>query len=87
MLPFPQYLKIDVDGIEEQIIGGASRALADRRLRSVLIELNTERAACRDRVVSALRAAGFALQHVQRAPLFDKSIYAPVYNHIFVRED
>lgn len=86
-LPFPHYLKIDVDGIEDQIVSGAARTLRDRRLRSVLIELNTERVACRDGVVAALAAAGLALREARRAPMFDTSVYAPVYNHIFVRED
>ena len=36
--PFPHHIKIDVDGIESEIISGAPRVLADMRLRSVLIE-------------------------------------------------
>src|SRR5579863_8793624 len=34
----PNYLKIDVDGLEEQILDGAVKTLADPALRSVLIE-------------------------------------------------
>ncbi len=58
---FPTHLKIDVDGLEPEIIDGASRVLQDPRLRSVLIEIN--RASERDRAVPALlEAAGFALR-------------------------
>lgn len=39
-LPVPQYLKIDVDGIEAKIVKGATKLLADKNLRSILIELN-----------------------------------------------
>ncbi len=39
-LDFPNHIKIDVDGIEEQIISGATRTLGDPRLRSVLIEIS-----------------------------------------------
>lgn len=85
-LPFPAYLKIDVDGIEDQIIQGARHTLADPRLRSALVEVNTERAGYRDAVVAAMAAAGLALREVRRAPMFDATVYAPVYNHIFVRE-
>lgn len=85
-LPFPTHLKIDVDGIEDQVVHGAARTLADRRLRSVLIELNTDRAAYRDEVCAVLTAAGLPLREVRRAPLFEGSVYAPVYNHIFERE-
>jgi len=42
-IPFPNYIKIDVDGIEHQIILGAQKTLSDRRLLSILIELNNGR--------------------------------------------
>lgn len=38
-LPFPNHVKIDVDGIEEQIVQGAGRTLADPRLKSALVEV------------------------------------------------
>jgi len=39
-LPFPTHLKIDVDGLEQQILEGATHTLQDPRLKSLLIELN-----------------------------------------------
>ena len=39
-LPCPTHLKIDVDGLEPQIIEGAKRLLADPRLKTLLIEIN-----------------------------------------------
>jgi FkbM family methyltransferase len=38
-LPFPNHIKVDVDGLEEQVVRGAARVLRDPRLRSVLIEV------------------------------------------------
>jgi FkbM family methyltransferase len=38
-LPFPNHIKIDVDGIEDQIVYGAERVLDDPRLRTVLVEV------------------------------------------------
>ena len=38
-LPFPTHIKIDVDGIEDQVVAGASEVLADERLKTVLIEV------------------------------------------------
>ncbi len=38
-LPFPNHLKIDVDGIEADIIRGAGRTLTDHRLKSALVEV------------------------------------------------
>jgi len=42
-IPFPNYVKIDVDGIEHQIILGAQKTLSDKRLFSILIELDNGR--------------------------------------------
>lgn len=41
-LPVPNFLKIDVDGIEAKIIKGAQKLLADDKLKSILIELNED---------------------------------------------
>ncbi|MBU7317616.1 FkbM family methyltransferase [Paenibacillus oleatilyticus] len=38
-LPFPEYIKIDVDGSEELVIKGAENTLRDNRLKSIFIEL------------------------------------------------
>jgi FkbM family methyltransferase len=38
-LPFPNHIKVDVDGLEEQVVRGAARVLTDARLKSVLIEV------------------------------------------------
>jgi FkbM family methyltransferase len=40
-LPVPTHVKLDVDGIEPKVVAGAKRTLADPRVRSVLIEINT----------------------------------------------
>lgn len=40
--PYPNYLKIDVDGIEIQILKAATSVLKNPALRSVIVELGTE---------------------------------------------
>lgn len=40
-MPVPAHVKIDVDGLEHKVIAGARTTLADRRVRSVLIEINS----------------------------------------------
>ena len=40
-IPPPEHVKIDVDGIEDQVIAGMEGLLANPRLRSVLVEINT----------------------------------------------
>jgi FkbM family methyltransferase len=40
VIPAPDHIKIDVDGIEPRIVAGARRVLADGKVRSLLIEIN-----------------------------------------------
>jgi FkbM family methyltransferase len=60
-LPAPNYLKIDVDSIEERILAGASETLRDPDLRSVLIELEEADTARNHRLAAALEVAGLRL--------------------------
>lgn len=57
-VPVPTHIKIDVDGLEPQVVSGARATLADARVRSVLVEINTNLDEHWD-VVDALVASGF----------------------------
>jgi FkbM family methyltransferase len=57
--PFPTHIKLDVDGLEWPILRGATKTLRDRRLRSVMAELNLNDVAELERVKDLLLAAGF----------------------------
>jgi FkbM family methyltransferase len=83
--PFPAHIKIDVDGIEAKIIDGAARTLSDRRVRSLLVELNAALAEDR-RAIASIEAAGFRLLHRKRSPAFNVVKFPEVYNYVFVRE-
>ncbi len=39
-LPIPDYIKIDVDGFEYKVIEGAKETLKNKKIKSVIIELN-----------------------------------------------
>ncbi len=60
-LPAPHYLKIDVDGLEERILLGARRTLADPALRSIMLEMEERETPRNRRLTAALAAAGFRL--------------------------
>ena len=42
-LPLPDYIKIDVDGIEHKIIEGSNKIFENKKLLSILIEINENR--------------------------------------------
>ena len=81
-LPFPTHIKIDVDGIEPRIIEGAKEVLQNRKLKSLLIELNT---GLDDHmsVISVLKEFGFSVSNKVRSALDDPS--CKLYNYIFER--
>lgn len=59
--PFPTHVKIDVDGLEPDILEGAAATLADARVRSVMAEVSLTDEQARGRSLAALEKAGFAL--------------------------
>ncbi|HIA12560.1 MAG TPA: FkbM family methyltransferase [Flavobacteriales bacterium] len=40
VLPIPQYMKIDVDGLEPKVIRGAKETIKDENFKSILVEIN-----------------------------------------------
>ncbi len=86
-LPAPTHLKIDVDGLEPDIVEGAARTLAS--VRGVLIEIN--RKSLRDRgLADTLRAHGLRLVSERSAWLSRvdrrREAEVPTANLIFVRD-
>lgn len=54
---FPTHIKIDVEGGEIGVLAGASRVLADERLRSIIVEAHDQSA--EDTMAELMTAAGF----------------------------
>lgn len=59
-LPCPNYIKIDVDGIEIPIIRGAENTLRNPNVRSVIVELGTPEE--QEEAVKLLEQAGFKVK-------------------------
>lgn len=66
VVPIPHYMKIDVDGFEPKVITGSRKVLADRKLRSLLIETNQNLADHRQ-MVEELQFLGFRYDPAQVA--------------------
>jgi len=64
VLPVPTHVKIDVDGLEHKVIAGAQATLADTRVRSLLVEINTTLEPHRA-IVAAMQDLGFTYSEAQ----------------------
>lgn len=58
--PVPNYIKIDVDGIEIPILQGASAVLANPALKSVIIELGTDTE--QEKAIAIMKQAGLEVK-------------------------
>lgn len=85
MIPVPTHIKVDVDGLEPQIVAGARATLSDPRVRSVLIEINTNLDEHWD-VVDQIVASGFdySQDQVERAQR-KEGPFKGVGNYVFRR--
>lgn len=83
--PFPNRIKVDVDGIEESIIDGAARTLADARVKAVSVELDSDRADLVERVQRKMEAGGLRFACKRHAAFVDDSPSANIYNYHFSR--
>lgn len=81
---FPAHIKIDVDGAELKIVCGAEKTLRDKRLKSLLVEVNEGLPADLE-LVELVKAAGFRIERRAHAPMFDHGEYKGLYNYVFVR--
>lgn len=62
LIPVPNHIKMDVDGLEDAILNGMKLILSRRELRSLLCELNQE-SQKNDEIVSFLQLNGLSCVH------------------------
>jgi FkbM family methyltransferase len=82
---FPNHIKIDVDGIEDKIVAGASGVLRDPRLKSISIELDAKREAYTQSVIDAIVAAGFVLTAKKNSEMVADGEFKDIFNYQFHR--
>jgi hypothetical protein len=80
--PFPSYVKLDVDGLELQILEGARMTLRDPRLQSILVELSVSRDREHRDALSFLDEVGF--RFVSRGATQETQTESAA-NHLFQR--
>ena len=81
----PTHIKIDVDGLEDLVIAGAAKTLARPGLKSLAIELPTDRPDWTAPIKETIAAAGLVCKWRRHADMFETGEHANLYNHLFVR--
>ncbi len=86
ILKIPNYIKIDVDGIEHLILQGASKYLSNPKIRSLSIELNENFKEQLETVFEIMKENNFNIKHKKRAENFvsykDPKLMG-IYNFVF----
>ena len=82
-IPQPDYIKMDVDGIEHLILKGGTPIL--RRVKGILIEINDNFATQANDASMYLREAGFSLKEKRHAAVFDTGMAKYTFNQIWVK--
>ena len=89
ILDIPDYIKIDVDGIEHLILEGGSKYLKDKKIKSLSVEINENFTEQMTKVLDIMEKNNFKILHKkQDADTFgdnSKHIYSRIFNYIFVR--
>jgi FkbM family methyltransferase len=83
-VPQPDYIKMDVDGIEHLILAGGDGVM--RNVRGILIEINENFAEQAENATRLLRAAGLRLHDKQQSPITSGSPFEATSNQIWLRE-
>jgi len=86
-LEIPNYIKIDVDGIEHLILEGAGEYLKDKRIKSLSIEINENFKEQYNKVIEIMDQNEFKLLHKKHNDeMFnDSKKFSKVFNYVFIR--
>ena len=83
-LPAPDFIKMDVDGIEHVILRGGTKVLAG--IQGILIEINDDFEEQGKEAEQILRSAGLRRKAKLHSPMIANSAFAAGYNQIWVRD-
>lgn len=86
ILDVPNYIKIDVDGIEHLILEGAGRYLDDDNLLSLSIEINENFAEQHEKALKIMKEYNFKILHKKHnQERYKSSKHNNTFNYVFVR--
>ncbi len=86
ILDIPNYIKIDVDGIEHLILEGSNEFLNNEKLLSLSIEINENYKVQYDKVLATMKFHNFKILHKKQNKNLHKSEHhSKSFNYIFIR--
>ena len=80
----PNYIKIDVDSIEDKIVYGANKTLSNENVKGVLLELDETEDRTKT-MIDFLSERGLNLKEKRHSEMFDNSKFKTLFNYIFER--
>lgn len=85
ILYIPDYIKIDVDGIEHLILEGGDKFLNDKKVKSLSVEINENFKEQYDKVLNLMNKYEFKLLHKKHNDdtFSEQSKFKNTYNYIF----
>jgi len=88
ILETPDYIKIDVDGIEHLILLGANKHLQNSKIKSLSIEINDQFIEQRDKILNIMKLNNFITLHKKHNDkLFNKnSKFSKTFNYVFIKK-
>jgi FkbM family methyltransferase len=87
ILRIPNYIKLDVDGIEHLILEGGDKYLKNKNIKGLCIEINENFKTQYKKVISILKKNNFRILHKKHSKEFDLKInkFNKTFNYIFIR--
>ena len=86
ILDLPDYIKIDVDGIEHLILKGANRHLSNEKIKGISIEINENFKEQYDAILSIMKENGFKILHKKHnEETFSEGRFNKLFDYVFIR--
>lgn len=83
ILEIPDYIKIDVDGIEHMILEGGNKYLSDKKIKQIIVELNESFKDQVDRCDKILKKNNFKFIKKDFADNENRELYPTTFNYIY----
>lgn len=87
ILEIPDYIKIDVDGIEHLILQGGNSFLMDKKVKGILIEINENFTEQYKKILILMEKYNFVFLCKKRNEEMYKGKFNKIYNYIFEKKN